>query len=171
MITTLYTAGARNILLWNIPSLNKPPLATSIPVALKDLWAMRVPMVNRHITEAVISLYDNDNYPGLTVRLLNIKGLMDNGIKHHAIVVNGIKYKFKNVTQACLTTSPKNKITPLMGFQTRDSNTTEVCSHPNQHLFWDDVHPTEKAQRAIAMEMESCLYTYTYKRYCRVFHS
>ena len=110
-------------------------------------------MVNRHITAAIMSLYSNDNYPGLTVHLLNVKRLMDNGIKHHVITVNDVTYKFKNVTQACLTTSSKNKISSLMGLQTSTSNTTKVCSHPNQHLFWDDVHPTEKAQRAIAAEM------------------
>ena len=63
-------------------------------------------------------------FSGVDLHFLDTFDLLRSAVDHPSA------YGFSDVTTPCLTTS--------------------VCSHPDQHLFWDDLHPTRAGHELIA---------------------
>ncbi|MFT3849273.1 MAG: SGNH/GDSL hydrolase family protein [Propionivibrio sp.] len=128
MVTSLYFAGARNVLVGNLPDIGLTPLAIAGgPVVAAGASALSL-LFNTTlsgllaVTEAASS--------GLDLDLLDMYALLNNA------VANAASYGFSNVTSAC-----KAGELGLPG---------AVCSDPDSYLFWDSFHPSASAHDLIA---------------------
>ncbi len=120
-VTSLYTAGARNIMV----------------VDLADMGKFPARRVNSEISSSLNALTEAHN-SGLAATLdylsqqkpdINIIPLDVNSLFNRAIAAP-TKFGFTNVTDSC-----------LIG--------VVVCDNPNEYLFWDDSHPTTTAHKLI----------------------
>jgi len=138
-ITTLYSYGARQFLLMNVPNIARTPAVNTINAFYNDF----VPEVPTDaIKEGAKQLSENFNlglagiqlgfishpelFPGIQIKMFDLYDLFED------VVTN---YGFSNVTDACITPN----VAPF------------ACKKPDTYVFWDGVHPT-KAVHAIMAE-------------------
>lgn len=120
-INTLYSAGARNFLVPNLPDLGTLPLVLNTPLS-EPLDALS----QDH--NALLST----TLDGLSATLPNSKIVkLDIGTLFQQAVVGD--RGFTNVTTSCF-----------------NRTTGQVCTTPNTFLFWDLTHPTTAAHKQIA---------------------
>lgn len=130
-IDSLSNAGAKRILIANLPDLGNLP-ATS-PTT-------NSPLLNNLTKEHNIGLSTSLNSlnkilaDDSQIIMLDINTLYRDAITHPE------KYGFKNVTSACI------------------QNRTD-CDNPDQFLFWDGIHPTTATHRIIGEEAFKLLKT------------
>jgi len=134
-IATLYAAGARHFLVWNVPSQALAPavrlLNLSIP-GFQSGAAFATGLFNyslSHDSDPQPDLVDGlRTLPGIDIRVFNADGLLA------AIVISPATFGFTNASDACVTpgTAPF------------------TCRTPDQYLFWDGIHPTKAAHAVIA---------------------
>ncbi|BAY26939.1 GDSL family lipase [Calothrix sp. NIES-2100] len=121
-VQSLLIAGAKTILVANLPDLGKIP-ATSNTANATNLSAV-TKLHNSELTKS-IDLLQQKSGSGNNIIQLDVNYLYKEAISHPA------KFGFANVTSSCL------------------SNVT-TCNHPDQFLFWDGIHPTTAAHRILA---------------------
>ncbi|MDM9379947.1 SGNH/GDSL hydrolase family protein [Chlorogloeopsis sp. ULAP01] len=120
-IQSLVTAGAKNILIANLPDLGKLPVTRNSPYSssLSSVTSAH----NRELAKSLNFLsqkLDNDtHFIELDVSLL-----------YREAIANPAKFGFTNVTSPCV-------------------NNFAVCDNPDEFLFWDDIHPTTVAHRIL----------------------
>lgn len=128
MVHTLYSAGARNILVGNIPNVGLTPRAAAAgptAVAFASMLSQTFDTTLDNllaVTRATSAQLDLD--------LLNMYTLLNSAIAQPA------SYGFSNVSDAC-----KDGALGAPG---------NVCATPDSYLFWDSFHPSERAQALIA---------------------
>jgi outer membrane lipase/esterase len=118
IVTRLYAAGARNILLVNVPNLGDTPLVRAQEAVAPGSRAGATQVsggFNQALAGQVTLLVANS--PGLKVYTLDFFTLSNQ------ITANPSAFGLTNVTDACVTT-------------------TSVCATPDTHLYWDSFHPT-----------------------------
>ena len=116
----LYAAGARTILMPDMPNLGATPFALSTGNAA-GLTALTVAF-NTFLDQMIDQL--NLALPGLTIIEFDTFGLLG------SVIANPAAFGFTNVTDPCF-------------------NGIAVCANPDQYLFWDLVHPTASAHRIL----------------------
>jgi outer membrane lipase/esterase len=131
-VTTLINAGARTILIANLPNLGATP------------------RFNGDATTAAAGLVATNTFNGILATDLqalaagnpqanlvqaDLRGMLD------IVIANPEAFGFTNVTQACAT--------PGGG----------VCANPNEFLFFDDVHPTAAGHLFLAQFVDALLST------------
>ena len=131
-VTTLINAGARTILIANLPNLGATPrfngdattgaaglVATNTfnGILATDLQALAAGNPQANLVQA------------------DLRGMLD------IVIANPEAFGFTNVTQACAT--------PGGG----------VCANPNEFLFFDDVHPTAAGHLFLAQFVDALLST------------
>jgi len=124
----LYAAGARTILMPDMPNLGATPFALSTGNA-PGLTALTVAFntfLDLTIDQLEMSL------PGLDIVGFDTFGLLG------SVIANPGAFGFTNVTDPCF-----NGIT--------------VCANPDQYLFWDLVHPTASAHRILGNAFTSAV--------------
>lgn len=128
MVSSLYFAGARNILVGNLPDIGLTPRAlaggpavVAGATALSQLFNATLSSLLA-ITEATRT--------GIDIDLLDMYALLNDA------VANPSSHGFSNVTSAC-------KSGEL-------GATGDVCSDPDAYLFWDSFHPSARAHDLIA---------------------
>jgi len=123
-ITSLAGAGAKNIMVANLPDLGNLPLTNNTPNS--------VPL------NALSGLHNS----GLTATLNNLNNTLGSSVNIIPLDVNSLfktainqpgNFGFTNVTTACL-----NQVTGA------------VCNNQSEYLFWDSVHPTTAAHQLVA---------------------
>jgi phospholipase/lecithinase/hemolysin len=128
MVDTLYAAGARNILVGNLPNVGRTPLAASLgPAGAAGATALSQ-LFNGTLQTLLNASEAKDT--GLDLDRLDLYGLLE------TVTANPAAYGFDNVTDAC-----KSGPSGLPG---------TVCASPDSHLFWDDFHPSAAGHRLIA---------------------
>jgi outer membrane lipase/esterase len=127
MVQTLYAAGARNILVGNLPDIGKTPLAAADPATSAGATLL-TQIFNSTLAAALANSEVAD--VGLDLDTLDLYGLMN------SVIADPTTYGFSNVTDAC-----KSGDLGAPG---------TVCADPNSYLFWDAFHPTAKAHMLIA---------------------
>lgn len=127
MVQTLYAAGARNILVGNLPDIGKTPLAAA-DAATSAGATLLTQIFNSTLATALAGSEAAD--VGLDLDTLDLFGLMN------SVIADPAAYGFGNVTDAC-----KSGDLGAPG---------TVCANPDSYLFWDAFHPTAKAHVLIA---------------------
>ena len=130
MVDSLYAAGARNILVGNLPDVGLTPLAKSGgPQAVVAAHALS--MLFNGTLDALLTASAAQDV-GLDLDRLDLFGLLNN------VVADPAAYGFDNVTDACNSGAP------------RGYPGTSICSNPDSYLFWDTFHPSAWAHSLIA---------------------
>lgn len=131
-VTSLYEAGARNILVPNVSDLGKTPLNLSRG---PDISNALTQLSQAHNSNLAITLNDlEQTLAGVNIISLDVASLFQEAI------ANPTEFGFTNVTEPCL-----------------DPATSTICPNPNEYLFWDNVHPTAATHAVLGEFANSAL--------------
>lgn len=133
IMTRLYAAGARHILLVNVPNLGLTPLLRAMDVAAPGTAAGATQisgLFNSYLAAQATALAANS--PGLSIYTLDLFGISS------AVTADPAAAGLTNVTDACVTTAG-------------------VCATPDTYLYWDTFHPTRAAGAYIAARAATLL--------------
>jgi outer membrane lipase/esterase len=119
-VQRLTTAGARQVVVANLPDLGKLPVGGQ-SAALTQITAAH----NSALRTSLQTLARNN--PDLSIIPTDMAALFN------AAITNPARFGFTNVTEPCLNVA-----------------TGAVCATPNTYLFWDTIHPTAAANRLIS---------------------
>lgn len=128
MVNSLYFAGARNILVGNLPDIGLTPRAIAGGPAVVAGATALSQLFNAKLS-SLLAITEAAN-TGLDIDLLDMYALLTDA------VASPEAYGFSNVTSAC-----KEGELGLPG---------AVCSDPDTYLFWDSFHPSARAHDLIA---------------------
>ncbi|KAB8319327.1 SGNH/GDSL hydrolase family protein [Tolypothrix campylonemoides VB511288] len=123
----LAQAGAKNILVFNLPDLGKTPLvsATGNTNAFTTL-------TNNHNAALAAALGQLSNTPGVNIIPVDVDSLFNR------VLANPSEFGFTNVTAPCVVGDLVQGVL------------TSVCNNPNDFLFFDSVHPSSSAHKLVA---------------------
>jgi phospholipase/lecithinase/hemolysin len=129
MISRLYAAGARTIVVLNSVDIGKTPKVTSLnnPVAAAGATQMSQ-LFNVNLAQQIAGL--RATLPGVSLILVDAYA-MEAGIMA-APAANG----YSNVMEPCFSTSPA----------------PAVCTTPDTYYYWDSFHPTYATGQRLAQE-------------------
>ena len=118
--TILYAAGARTILMPNMPDLGSIPfgLTSGNPAGLTAVSAVFNSFLDQTIAQLELGL------PGLNIIEFDTFSFVD------AAIANPALHGFTNVTDPCF-------------------DGAVACINPDQYIFWDTVHPTARAHEIL----------------------
>jgi outer membrane lipase/esterase len=122
-VETLYQAGARNIMVLDLPDFSKLPASLNFP--LQDAQQALVNAHNSYLETSLENL--TDEYEELNLISLDINYLIQD------IIAQPQQFGLSNVTDACF-----------------NSVNFSVCDNPDEYLFWDLVHPSAVGHQKIA---------------------
>ncbi|BAW81112.1 fatty acyltransferase-like protein [Candidatus Nitrosoglobus terrae] len=139
VVDSLAKDDMKHLLALNVPDLSKDPRAIAAaknvdprdPAAvLADIQTL-TETFNSAFQQELLTLAQRD---GFHLSFVNTYVALDN------IVADPRKYGLTNVTDPCWTGN------------FTDSQSGSVCANPNDHLFWDDLHPTAVVQSIVATD-------------------
>ncbi|KAM0746902.1 hypothetical protein T439DRAFT_359767 [Meredithblackwellia eburnea MCA 4105] len=145
-ISALYTTGARNFLLLNVPPTDLTPMIQAYGDATIALYKSRVALWNTWLSNYVSNF--STKYPEASVILYDVHSLFE------TIQANPSVYGIRYATTVCpsysaLTSSPPNVYFP-------------ECLAPESQYFWHNTyHPTFAVQLNIAQAVEKVLVSST----------
>ena len=125
-VYALWTAGARNFMVLNLPDPALAPLVRALPPAVQAAASQAGLLFNGALDAALTQV---SGLPGLHLVRFDVKTVFDQ------IVATRGDDELTNVTEPCLS----------FGVVVH-----AVCQHPNHYLFWDGAHPTKAGHRLIA---------------------
>lgn len=138
IMTRLYNAGARNMLVVNVPNVGNTPLLRATEAVVPGIRANAQALsagFNQGLAGAIqANLLPTS--PGLRVYTLDLFTLSNN------ITTNPAAAGLTNATDACFAVS---------------GATVNVCSTPDSYLYWDSFHPTRAAGAYIAAQAAAVL--------------
>ncbi|KAI8326526.1 hypothetical protein GQ54DRAFT_319142 [Martensiomyces pterosporus] len=120
-VQRLADAGYKNINVWNLPTLDRTPAVLSLGAAalVKPLIAF----INGAISIAINSVIARSSSRTQGIHLLDLNHLMGVAFDPQVLAALGVV----DSTDACYVKSASGQVT--------------VCSNPDQHVFYDNVHP------------------------------
>lgn len=124
----LAQAGAKNILVFNLPDLGKTPLA--LRSGNSTILTTLINTHNAGLATAVNQL--SNNIPGVNIIPVDIDSLFNQ------VIANPGEFGFKFVNSSCV----------IYDIQT--NQVLQSCDNPNDYLFFDEVHPTTNAHGLVA---------------------
>ncbi|MBA2355033.1 MAG: SGNH/GDSL hydrolase family protein [Acidobacteria bacterium] len=126
VITALYGGGARNFLVLNLPDLSRTPSGQSLPATQQaGLQALTLGF-NNGLASAVSGL---SGLPGIELTLFDTFGFFN------TLLTNPGTFGLSNTSTPCLSGN----------LQAGGA----ICADPDAYVFWDSVHPTTAAHRAL----------------------
>ncbi|MBW4432050.1 MAG: autotransporter domain-containing protein [Pelatocladus maniniholoensis HA4357-MV3] len=128
-ITTLINKGARNIIVPNLPDLGKTPQERSQGTA--DTTTALIKSHNTNLNSALQEIAKNHN---INIVPLDINALFNE------VIDQPERYGLTNINDPCF-----------------DQQAGTICSNPDEYLFWDQVHPTDRGHQFIAEYTEAVL--------------
>lgn len=126
-IVALYTGGAREFLVGNVPDPAATPVVRELGPAAQGVATYLSGAFNAALAQTLQSL--RQALPGSRFVEFDANAVLQN------IITNPAGSGFTDVTEPCLEFGV-----------TRNA----ICRDPNRHLFWDGTHPTTAGHRAIA---------------------
>jgi cholinesterase len=136
--TTLADAGARNIIIPNLPDLSLTPLGRQLDPATSHSLRILTRMHNRFLSRGLRRL--GRLYPEVNFISFDVARLFKNVINRPE------RFGLTNVTDACTNT---NLYSPD-SYPLNPNPTFTVCNNPEEYLFWDSVHITTNAHQVLA---------------------
>lgn len=128
-ITILINKGARNIIVPNLPDLGKTPQERSLGTA--DSTTTLIKSHNSNLNTALQEIARTRN---VNIIPLDIHALFDE------VIDQPDRYGLTNINDPCF-----------------DQQARTICSNPDEYLFWDNVHPTDRGHKFIAEYTEAVL--------------
>lgn len=125
-VTLLTQAGAKNILVFNLPDLGKIPYASN--TGASSLLTALSTSHNALLADA-LNQFSAAN-PSVNIIPVDVNSLFNQ------VITSPEQFGFKNATASCV----------IGDFQTIAS----VCNDPNDYLFFDAVHPTTGGYKLVA---------------------
>ena len=121
-VTTLYTNGAREVIVGNLPDLGQTPAANGYPAAFRTYLDSKVGLFNAMLASAMTNAMQQ--HSGLRIYLVNFNGTLSNVLGAPAT------YGFTVTTNGAL----------------EDTNLIDKSFNgPGaNYVFWDTIHPTTK---------------------------
>jgi thermolabile hemolysin len=132
----LINAGARNILLMNLPDLSRAPTFQYRSDAAAI--AAQVAEFNRRLPQLRDTLQAKYG-SSLVIRMFDTYAMMSD------IFANPAKYGISNTTQSCLNINSSSSTNYLSSQSLRPE-----CSNPDTFIFWDTLHPTTRTHKIMA---------------------
>lgn len=129
-VQTLLNAGAKNILVPNLPDLGQLPGTRTDPDA--PLLSL-ISSSHNTLLAGSLNLLRPNLAPDVNLQLLDVNSLFNQ------VASSPASFGFTNVTDSCVTPPPLLAPPPY-----------SICSNPDQYAFWDDIHPTTAVHRIIA---------------------
>ncbi|GAB1539337.1 SGNH/GDSL hydrolase family protein [Scytonema sp. NUACC21] len=123
----LAQAGAKNILVFNLPDLGKSPLVSGSPNASNLTTLTNIH--NAGLTNALGSL---SNIPGINLIPVDVNSLFER------VVANPEAFGFKNAKEPCVV------------YKVEINQVLSQCDNPNDYVFFDEVHPSTNAHKLVA---------------------
>lgn len=128
MVSTLYAAGARNVLVVNLPNVGRTPQVSALGAAAAQGGNALSQLFDATLASNLGSFAAQTN--GLSLDLFNLYGF------EQTVLANPSAYGFSNTTDAC-------KSGAVAGAGT-------VCATPGSYYYWDQFHPTATTHALIA---------------------
>jgi phospholipase/lecithinase/hemolysin len=132
-LTILYSAGARNFLIWSVPNIGLTPAIRTLGPGVAAFAGQLSAAFNTALSGALIQL--SAALPGIQIARLDAFTLIGE------IVADPSGFGLTDVTSACITPG----VTPF------------TCENADDFLFWDGIHPTKVAHGIVAQEAASVL--------------
>ena len=137
----LIGAGAKHLVVGNLPDLGQDPYAKSLNQIHPQSSAILTQLSTKHNQLLAKKLTALSTATGVHITQLDLEGLLA------SVIANPKQFEFKNTTDPCLTHFRSGFVFD------------GICDHPDEFLFWDDVHPTQAGHGAIAQLALSTLTT------------
>jgi thermolabile hemolysin len=140
-LQALINAGARNILVMNLPDVSRAPVFTiqtngaTVAAEVRDLDSQLVTMVNT---------LQAQNGSNLKIRLFDTFSLFNN------LIDNPASYGVTNTTASCLNI---NTVSALNYAETQSPRSS--CTNPDTFVFWDTLHPTTHTHKLLGAAVTS----------------
>jgi outer membrane lipase/esterase len=138
-ITTLYLAGARKFLVWNVANIALTP---SVRIADTQLFPN---LGVAALAETLTQVFNANLETLLTALEAGLPGIeivrFDLYATVNTIISNPAAFGLTNVVAPCITPS----VPPF------------TCRRPDEYFFWDGVHPTRVVHAIIAQQVEALL--------------
>lgn len=125
-VALLAYSGAQSILVPNIPDLSRTPSVVSDGAAAIQAASAFTLSFNQTLADSLN--YVAGLFPATRITQFDTFGYFND------LAQNPSAYGFSNVTDACV-------------------NLPSVCSDPEAHVFWDDIHPTTLVHQLLAGAM------------------
>lgn len=136
-IGTLYSLGARQFLLMNVPDIGQTPAVQILDSIYPGLAGAATGLTNAFNFQ-LLSLQGNLNlYPGMDVRIFDAYALLN------SIISSPDDYGIEVTHVPCVTPN----VAPYK------------CTNPDSYLFWDGLHPTKAVHKIMAHDATEVLYT------------
>lgn len=128
-VSTLYDKGARNFLVPNLPDLSLTPYGQSLGASDQAALSFLSQGFNTALAAGLQSLRATKG--GITIIEAHVDDILGGLIGSDAAM-------------AALGFDPTKKFEPCFSIAT-----LSACANPDQHLFWDSVHPTARAYQVL----------------------
>ena len=129
----LWSAGARTLLVPNIPNLALTPAIAAQPAPVRGAAAQLSAVYNAGLAQALQGL---QALPGLRVVRLDVHALLNN------VVATPSAHGLVNAVEPCL------RFGVYVG---------AICTEPQRYVFWDAIHPTAAVHRILAEQAHATL--------------
>lgn len=136
VIGGLVGLGARQLMVPTVPDIGAMPVVAAFGAQAQEA-ARQYSMAFNQAIDGVLQSFAG--VPGLEVLRFDAFGLLDD------VVLNPAANGFTNIETACLQ--------GLYLAPTPGAPAPTICSEPDEHLFWDVVHPSAAAHVILADEM------------------
>jgi phospholipase/lecithinase/hemolysin len=144
-ITTLATKGARNIVVFNLPSIGDTPLGRSFPGMSSQELNTLTTIHNEVLAGAVDNLNDSSSFRDTNTKVV----LIDVNSVFKVVTENPQAFGFGNITDNCTGIDFFN-INSIGNFSGWKNCKRILKKDPKAFLFYDDRHPTKNAHELIA---------------------
>jgi outer membrane lipase/esterase len=137
-IEALYALGARKFLVWNAPDLGSTPALQRMGMlAIPNIAGIATYLSVAYNTVLDVQLQDlRTNLADIDIVQFDVFGKLQDIQEHPR------RFGLRNATDACIRPD-----VPQFGFP---SSPPFRCKHPEDHFFWDGIHPTRAGHRIIA---------------------
>ena len=125
-ISALASAGAKRFLVLNVPDLSLVPAIRLQGVQAQKVAAKLSEEFNQGLAQVLTNLQTSYS---IEVKTVDIFALL------HDVVDDPDEYDIKNVVDSCITPGVL---------------VDAICNKPDKYLFWDGIHPTQKAHQLIS---------------------